>query len=297
MKKTKIVIPALGLLLLSTAASVTGTVAWFSANTSVNVTGMTVSTKVSGNLLICSTNIEADYLAADLQQTKNGKVEPVSTVDGINWFYTKDKVNGLGRSAAESVFQQVDTTDLAAFSTYYDVGETVVPYVDYAFYLKATTATASQKVAITKCNFLYNNAALGENDLAWRVAIYAQEVTVGAAVTSDGALKSILSRSGAAYFDDKAVASISGAGIASFGAVSNPNAEAVIGTIDNANSTKYYKVVARVFLEGQDTKCLNETYVSLTANYSLTLTCALGDASGTSAVTGVTNIGSVVSGS
>ena len=33
MKKSKIIVPALGIILLTTAASVTGTVAWFTANT------------------------------------------------------------------------------------------------------------------------------------------------------------------------------------------------------------------------------------------------------------------------
>ena len=51
MKKTKIIIPALGMLLLSTAASVTGTVAWFSANNSVSATGMTVAAKSDGVFL------------------------------------------------------------------------------------------------------------------------------------------------------------------------------------------------------------------------------------------------------
>ena len=45
MKKTKIIIPALGLLLLSTAASVSGTVAWFAMNNSVTATGMSISAK------------------------------------------------------------------------------------------------------------------------------------------------------------------------------------------------------------------------------------------------------------
>ena len=38
MKKSKIIVPALGLLLLSTAASVSGTVAWFTANRTFNAT-------------------------------------------------------------------------------------------------------------------------------------------------------------------------------------------------------------------------------------------------------------------
>ena len=45
MKKTKVIIPALGLLVLSTAASVTGTVAWFSANLTAQATGMQVVAK------------------------------------------------------------------------------------------------------------------------------------------------------------------------------------------------------------------------------------------------------------
>lgn len=45
MKKTKLIIPAIGMLLLSTAASITGTVAWFSMNTQVAATGMTIKAK------------------------------------------------------------------------------------------------------------------------------------------------------------------------------------------------------------------------------------------------------------
>ena len=52
MKKTKVIIPALGILLLSTAASVTGTVAWFSANSTVTATGMKVNAKAESALVI-----------------------------------------------------------------------------------------------------------------------------------------------------------------------------------------------------------------------------------------------------
>ena len=59
MKKTKVIIPALGILLLSTAASVTGTVAWFSANSSVDATGMKV-TALSSNLFLQIANSDGD---------------------------------------------------------------------------------------------------------------------------------------------------------------------------------------------------------------------------------------------
>ena len=52
MKMTKVIIPVLGILLLSTAASVTGTVAWFSANSTVNASGMMVQATTSEALVI-----------------------------------------------------------------------------------------------------------------------------------------------------------------------------------------------------------------------------------------------------
>ena len=52
MKKTKIIIPALGLLLLSTAASVTGTVAWFASNSTVTATGMQITAKTDSSYLL-----------------------------------------------------------------------------------------------------------------------------------------------------------------------------------------------------------------------------------------------------
>ena len=56
MKKTKIIIPALGMLLLSTAASITGTVAWFSANQQVTASGMNIrATSGSAYLVISET--------------------------------------------------------------------------------------------------------------------------------------------------------------------------------------------------------------------------------------------------
>lgn len=51
MKKSKIIVPALGLLLLSTAASVSGTVAWFTASSSKTVVTSSFTVKDSGGSL------------------------------------------------------------------------------------------------------------------------------------------------------------------------------------------------------------------------------------------------------
>ena len=109
MKKTKIVIPALAVLLLSTAASVSGTVAWFSMNTAINVTGMTVTTKVSSSLQIAETNAEQYFSNANLQQTRAGLLEPASTIDGYNYFYTTDaKSNGAARQPSYVAYDESD---------------------------------------------------------------------------------------------------------------------------------------------------------------------------------------------
>ena len=52
MKKTKILVPAAGLLLLSTAASVTGTVAWFASNQTLTITGVQVQARTEGGIAI-----------------------------------------------------------------------------------------------------------------------------------------------------------------------------------------------------------------------------------------------------
>lgn len=61
MKKTKIIIPALGMLLLSTAASVTGTVAWFAANATVSATGMQIKAKTTNTFLLIGTGDNDTY--------------------------------------------------------------------------------------------------------------------------------------------------------------------------------------------------------------------------------------------
>lgn len=61
MKKTKIIIPALGMLLLSTAASVTGTVAWFAMNSTVTASGMNIQAKSDSAYLVVSEALNGTY--------------------------------------------------------------------------------------------------------------------------------------------------------------------------------------------------------------------------------------------
>ncbi len=206
MKKTKIIIPALGMLLLSTAASVSGTVAWFSMNASVTVTGMTVTTKVSSNLQIAEHNFEEQYGDA-LQQARSGILEPASSIDAVDYFYTvKASGDGAakeqGTNGADTYTSYNENASPAIANAYagkanYDKGfnnaygfsspavrananekdEMSYGYIDYTFYLKAGYANDADRISLTKCNMLYKNSAYGaiETAWAWRVGMLVQD--------------------------------------------------------------------------------------------------------------------------
>lgn len=314
MKKSKILVPALGILVLSTAASITGTVAWFSVNNSVTVNGMQVTTKVAGNLLIAEENAEAQFGSA-LAQGRTGVLEPASTTNNVDYFYTTDaKADGskqeattdkpyvaynestalantaAGKEKFDEAFVEA-YTDIKHSETPVTTSTVVYGYIDYSFYLKATNTAANPYVVrMTKCNLTYNNAALGATDLAWRVGVFAKASAKETETTDEVATanhKSILKQASAAYFDGTAVTSTTAK------AAPSKLGEAVVVTADIAqNATVYEKVTVRLWLEGEDTSCNNETYAALTNSWKLDLQFELVDKTDTTKPA-VTAIGSV----
>lgn len=121
MKKSKILVPALAMLVMSTAATVTGTVAWFSANSTVTATNMTVKAKANENLLISkSSDVNGSSVASPAKLT-GGKstqtfaptgdapeLNPTSTVDGTEWFTAK-AAESDNYVAAEGSYEQVSS--------------------------------------------------------------------------------------------------------------------------------------------------------------------------------------------
>ncbi len=84
MKKSKIIVPALAVLLLSTAASVTGTVAWFTANRLFNTTVGEFAVVNTKDNLVCEmgkglgTDVESNIVSVD-----SGKVLTDASFDHI----------------------------------------------------------------------------------------------------------------------------------------------------------------------------------------------------------------------
>ncbi len=230
MKKTKIVVPALAVLLLSTAASVSGTVAWFSMNNTVDVKGMTVTTKVSSNLQIAdgdAAHAEVNY-GDSLQQARSGILEPASTINGQAFYYTVSASgDGQAKTNAEDASQTFKTYSEAAAGepvnnalnnpnakkTHYDaafnnayqtdpsaINTVSYAYIDYSFYLKAGYSTNDHKLMMTTCEMKYNGgSAYGSitTAWAWRVGMFVTNANEGqsvedSAVATSGNLKTIL---------------------------------------------------------------------------------------------------------
>jgi len=244
-------LPAAGMLAVSASMLATSTYAWFTMNKEVSVTGLAMKTKVGSNLLISSDNIEANYKADTMVEGRKALLEPVSSVTAKtgSFFYSTDATasGSKAHTAAAGSYEFVpyaENTLLAnsgAGKNYYSAGfntaygistagsatdyETAYGYVDYVFYLKATANENDMQLRMTQCDLNYNGGAITEGDQAWRIALFAKELTAGTEgkgnsgtyLNSVGALdpagstetaKTILRMEGAANFTDtNAVAS------------------------------------------------------------------------------------------
>ena len=366
MKKTKIIVPALAVLLLSTAASVSGTVAWFSMNTAIKVDGMSVKTKVGSNLQIAQTNLEANYSNADLTQSRAGILEPASTVDAANFYYTTN-ANAFGDANADAYTTYNEDTAFAnalANKDNYDndfneaygfaeapaaaaanatINETVCyGYIDYSFYLKTYFSSSGENICLSKCNMLYNNGVV-DSGYSWRVALFSNPVNENteqvdsATVAASGSLKSILDfessknwnevtrtllaneASTSGYFADPLLTqeptgatadgktyyyqasgqnttpnAVSATNTAPT-AVSQANVAAKVATSTAAGNARY-KVVVRLWLEGEDVSCTVDTFAALTNLWTLDLEFKVGkNGENDHTYDGVQYIGSVAS--
>ena len=300
MKKTLKLIPAIAMLLISAIMLSTATFAWFSMNNRVTVTGMTLKTQVSSNLLISPDTTEGNFTTT-LEQARTAKLEPTSTADGASfWYTTSAYANGAKATGDWAEYDEATAltdADTFAAKTNYDAdfnaayAITGAPpgtaaayanaygYVDYDFYLKATSTEAGQKVAMTFCNILYNGGEI--TDKAWRVAVFAKGAADAASTSGAQTLIAILSPSGATYQDSTNAVT----GATTRGAVSNLGTAVTLDTI-GAGTVKYYHVTLRVWLEGEDTTCTNSTYASLTNAYTVAVDFVL------STFDGVQNISS-----
>ena len=292
-KSLRKLIPAFVMMVVTMALLGTSTFAWFSMNNKVTVTGMEVSTKVSNSILIAPSTTDATTKAADNTFKTNyvihseSLLEPVSTINGVNFFYNStNNVDSIGAPVAQS-YVAYDAADTSGFNTNYNTTG-AVGYVDYAFQLKATNTNDNNLyyVNLTRLDLLYNGAATTEK--AFRVAMFVNDMgadgATAATAPSQTVLKTILAPSGATNFTPTKAVN----GTTTLETVVNPGVAANIGSVD-ATATRYFKVVIRLWLEGEDNTCKNDAFATLQSKWALNLDIEFQDATGGVTVLNKTN--------
>ena len=293
MKFTRKIVPALALLIVSAVLMTTATFAWFSMNTRATATGMQMGTEAGDNVLISA---ESGMTKAAVSTFKNALVisaakanlRPVSSVDGANFYFVDAfQVAGNGSAMAPSGYNpytKYDTSDaekLAASQTAFENNYRkagIKPYVEYAFQVMATNAEgAAADLVIDSIALTYNGSASVQT--AFRVAVFANDITDAAAATET--LVTILRQNGAVnHTANSAVGEVSGAPAITAVSDKRDSGATIASNVPEA-ATKFYRVVVRVWLEGEDTTCTNATFADLDGTWSLDLGISFKDASHT----------------
>lgn len=270
---------AVAMTLVAALALGSSTFAWFAANTKVEATGMKVTATTTSNLLIAEDTLTStEKLGDDKFKTSvdlsnnftDGKLlQPVSTVDGKDFYYTKGtNVKGDGDAIAEEYVKL--TGDGSNDATFKGVGyynnAASLGYVDYVFQLKAINSfNAAAEIRLTKLDLTYNNAeaAKQDNSKAYRVAVFTEDISTANPTENPGTLDKIYSEVGAAnHTDGQAVNSTNG--------LSTVNAaNEVVAKMDANTTTGMYKVVVRLWLEGEDKTCTSSTFMDLKKDWTL----------------------------
>ena len=247
MKKTKIIIPALGLLLLSTAASVTGTVAWFSANTSVYANNMNVKVEAEYGLVIAN--------AAGANATYNNQVEaadtavkalkPASTADLLTWLYSVS--TNPGQANTQQEYKTVTTaSEYYVLHNFYIRSSAGTELTIGSLDIKKVTATPGVEQALSK---------------ALRVGITFEHDTsayIYAPITGYSASYSVQKAAGAyssAAADRTDVAPKAGTVVSNSSVTSLP-----------ANTAQGELVKVYIWFEGEDAACISNNLVASLTN-------------------------------
>lgn len=276
---------AVAMTLVAVIALGSSTFAWFAANTKVEATGMKVTASTTSNLLIAKDTLESTTKLGDGEFKTSvdlsgdfgtGKLlQPVSTVDGKAFYYTKGtNVKGNGDAIADDykLLTGDGSTDTTFQGTEYYNNNKFLGYVDYVFQLKAINSFGKNaEIRLTKLDLTYNNtdAAKQDTSKAYRVAVFTEDISTVVPASTVGTLDKIYSETGATNHTlGEAVNSTNGLGTVD-------TANKVVATMDANTTTGMYKVVVRLWLEGEDKTCTSSTFMDLSENWTLDIALEL----------------------
>ena len=166
-KLKKIMAAALAMMTFSTAAAVTGTVAWFTANNIVSASGMNIQAEAENGIVIANeTHVaDSDWLTTvTASHDGNSKTFiPTSTGDLVNWFHgLSDKAdNGQSNVKYDKFISPADDDKdgvYTALSSAHFTTDAKNVYLKNDFYVQA-----SAKTAITNQNIYIEEIAITGN--------------------------------------------------------------------------------------------------------------------------------------
>ena len=189
MKKTKIIVPALGVLLLSTAASVTGTVAWFSMNNFVTATGLEVKARAENGIVISKAASGDTWKETAVSaRTTTLALKPTSTATGATWVHSTSNDSSVQNTenAYELLSLTVDGTTGAGYvndngqTGYQNTGGGEAPntyeadsayYALHSFYVKSSAEALKKNIYITNVKATASGTDSENLDKALRVLV------------------------------------------------------------------------------------------------------------------------------
>lgn len=121
-RKSKLVAAAAALLSLSAAASITGTVAWFTANNVVNANGMNIQAEAENGMVIANETHTADsHWKTTISASHSGAgvtFVPTSTETLVTWYHgLSDEVNDGQHNVSYATFATPTVTNGVAAAT------------------------------------------------------------------------------------------------------------------------------------------------------------------------------------
>ena len=291
-KSTKIILPALALLVLGTTAAATGTVAWFAANGVVSATGMQVKCATSKNLIISNT------LPSSITGENNGRYgSAVSTTNtGVKELSPASTTNKALASSAPGLFTLVnDPTTVDAITGELKSGAKIKSAVaagsgdsagDYAvhhfwvansakadmdFKVGSLTVTPKGTAAITKAlriAVVYQDQATNKDNDTYQVQIYVTDPNEGQvkvqglkSVEADGiTIKSnaIYDKAGSNALTEEQTANLYGASSSSLGKIAKTE-----NAVSNVSEYVWSTLDVYVWYEGQDPNCTSNNAMTV----------------------------------
>ena len=100
MKKSKIIVPALGILVLSTAAAVSGTVAWFTSSNLVSVTGLHAKVDAETGIVISNEARSSWATSTTAQHSGQGQSFMLTSTADLSTWYHNNSNNANEHAAA-----------------------------------------------------------------------------------------------------------------------------------------------------------------------------------------------------